>query len=95
MLSDGGYYLHPYYRVLPGSNQHVDRYLELRVDTAGMPPTEHAIELSECEADGEVRRVEAIEHDGVEVIDPEREASQRWAAKRAYDRALELMREYP
>lgn len=96
-LVEGGYYNHRYYRVLPGSNQHVEHFLELVVDTSGMPPDAHHVELSYCTEDGtEVTRRRTLETDSVRVRREKREdeAVQERAEQDAHDRAERLMGKY-
>lgn len=95
-LSDGGYYLHLAYRVLPGSNQSVERYLEMRIDTVDMAPTEHYLELNEMRSDNEeIREIDRLATDSVRVDDPESEAAQKAAEQELEQRAVELMEQYP
>lgn len=96
-LHEDGYYIHPYYRVLPGSNQHIERFLELRVETYGMPPNLHQMELHYCTEDGEeVRREQelAIERVKVPPENQTTEEGQQLAEDEADELALGLMKEY-
>jgi len=94
-LHGGGYYLHLYYRVLPGTNQHTEHYLELRVDTVGMPPTEHALELSYNTEDGsEVIRQRRLATHSVPVTDPESEDAQADAEEEIHVLAEDVMALY-
>lgn len=93
--SRNGYYLSLFFRVLPGSNQHVERFLELRVDTSGQPPDTHHIELNYCTEDGsEVSREERLATESIGVENPDSEALQEAAESEAQAAANELMREY-
>lgn len=99
-LSEGGYYSHWYYRQLNGSNQHVNHRLECQIDTAGSGqnrgPTEHIITIGRYKEDGmDTWEEERLATETIEVIDPNREASQRWAAREALERARELFEEHP
>lgn len=47
-VSDGGHYDHWYYRRLPGSNQHVERYLECHIYAEA---SRHVFELTERRED--------------------------------------------
>jgi len=94
-LHDGGYYLHLFYRVLPGSNQHVERFLEMRVDTSGKIPDAHHIELNyNTEDDTEVRRQKFLESRSVDVLQRDSEAQQEAAEEEIHEIAEELMAEY-
>lgn len=94
-LHKNGYYLHPYYRVLPGSNQHTERFLEMRVDTSGQPPEAHHIELNYCIEDGvEVKRQRHLETRSVSVLDRTSQAQQEQAEEDVHEIAEELMAEY-
>ena len=94
-LDDGGYYLHLYYRVLPGTNQHTERYLELRVDTVNMPPTQHALELNYNTADGrEVCRQRRLTTHTVDVSEPESEDAQQNASDDIHALADHAMIQY-
>lgn len=94
-LHEGGYYMHPYYRVLPGSNQHLERFLELRVDTVGTPPQYHHLELGYYTEDGtEVRKQKHLHSENVDVSDRTSQAQQEAAEREARERAKELMGEY-
>lgn len=94
-LEEGGYYQHRYFRTLPGSNQHVEKFLELVVDTVGMPPDKHAVELNRCRENGEdIIREERLANATVRVDDREDEEAQEAAEQRAHDRAHELMEEH-
>lgn len=90
-LSERGYYLHMAYRPV-WKNQHKEQYFELRIDTAGMPPYEHVLEASLREqTDSDNNELERLGYESVQVIDPEREASQRWAESRIHELAIEYM----
>lgn len=94
-LHEGGYYLHLFYRVLPGSNQHVERFLEMRVDTSGKVPNAHHIELNYNTEDGtEVRRQQRLATRSVNVGKPRSERSQEIAETNIHEIAKELMAEY-
>lgn len=94
-LHEGGYYLHVYCRVLPGSNQHVERFLEMRVDTAGTPPDRHVIELLCCtEDDTEVTQVSVLDTETVIVDGRESLHAQARAEREAYKRAVDMMDTY-
>jgi hypothetical protein len=95
-LHEGGYYMHLYYRVLPGSNQHVERFLELRVDTSGgrAPDTHHAV-LTYCTEDGvDVTREDLLDRATVDVDDPTSEADQDGAEATIHQKAEAMMAEY-
>lgn len=94
-LNEGGYYLHAYYRVLPGSNQHVERFLELRVDTSGLPPDQHCLELNYSTEDGEsVTREKRRRTFQVDVTDPGDPDEQADAEEQAHKLAVEWMEAY-
>lgn len=94
-LHEGGYYQHRYYRVLPGSNQHVEKFLELVVDTVGMPPSEHALELNYATEDGtEVRREERLVGRTVTVEDRESGEAQDAAEEEIHAVAESVMADY-
>jgi hypothetical protein len=94
-LHEGGHYIHPYYRVLPGSNQHVERFLELRVDTVGMPPEYHHLELYYCtEDDAQVQQQNHLHSESIDVSDRTSQAQQEAAENEARERAIEVMEEY-
>jgi hypothetical protein len=94
-LSEGGHYVHWFYRTLPGSNQHVKRFLELCVDTAGSPPAEHHYELNYCvETDVEVRRIKRLDYGKVRVADRVSEDAQDYAEERVHAVAEERMKDY-
>lgn len=93
-LDAGGYYLHLYYRVLPGSNQHVERFLELRIDTSDRAEKHH-LELSYCTEDGEeVHRVTTLETETVFVNAPGDPEEQSRVEEEIHERAEELMADY-
>lgn len=93
-LEDGGYYQHRYFRTLPGSNQHVEKFLELVVDTVGMPPDKHSLELNRCRDNGEeIIREERLANATVSVFSPEYDEEQEAAEQEIHDRAHELMEE--
>jgi len=94
-LHAGGRYLHLFYRVLPGSNQHVERFLEMRVDTSGSPPKAHHIEVNHCTENGtEVARQKRLETRSVDVTDRTSQAKQEAAEDAIHDRGEELMEKY-
>ena len=94
-LSAGGYYHHPASRRV-WANQHVDRFYELIVDTAGLPPKEHVAVLSLCEErDGEINELERIATRVMPVLDPSDEESQENAERRIMAEAEALMERYP
>lgn len=94
-LTTGGYYQHRFYRRLPGSNQHVERFLELVVDTSGTPPDKHHIELNVCtEDDVEVERKQRLECESIAVNDPDSMEHQRITESYMENRAIEIMKEY-
>lgn len=94
-LSDRGYYMHRYERILPGSNQHVTRMYEMVVDTAGMPPKEHVVAITKRVFDdmGTIQE-HVIEVDTVDVENPNSTLDQENAKTEAHNRAEELMEKY-
>lgn len=94
-LSKGGYYHHPASRRV-WANQHVDRFYELIVDTAGLPPKEHVAVLSLCEErNGEITELERISTRVMRVSDPTDEVSQEDAERRILAEVEALMERYP
>lgn len=94
-LHDRGYYQHRYYRVLPGSNQHVERFLEIVVDTEDLPPSRHHVALEYCAEDSdEVCRQKRLDHDTVEVDGREDPQAQQEAEQEAHSLAERMMSEY-
>jgi hypothetical protein len=95
-LHEGGRYLHLYYRVLPGSNQHIERFLEMRVDTSGGgPPDAHHLELNYCTEDNtEVQVHKRLETRSVDVLQRDSQAQQEQAESEIHELAEELMHEY-
>ena len=90
-LSNRGYYVHWAYRPL-WENQHKEVYFEMRIDTLGMPPEAHVLQVSLREqTDEESYELERIANEGIRVIDRDRRASQRWAEKQIHEFAEELM----
>lgn len=97
-LSEGGYYMHYATRMLPGSNQYEEKYLELMIDTIGMPPRQHYVEIGEYVENmqaGESREVRRIDHAYVDVEEPEDEESQQAAEEIAEEIARDFMAEHP
>jgi len=86
-----GYYSHWYY---PAD----DRRFELQVDTFQMMGGDlaHCVELREVERDerGDVVDDRPARHAEVRALDPDRPASQRWAARQAHRIAAEFMTEH-
>jgi len=94
-LSAGGYYLRPAFRRV-WANQYVDRFYELVVDTAGLPPKEHVAILSLYEErDGDIIELERIATRVMPVLDPSDEESQEDAERRIMAEAEALMERYP
>jgi hypothetical protein len=95
LLHQGGYYSHFYYRELPGTNQWVQRYLEARVDTEGMPPERHVLEVGYTQSDAiEATRVKDLTYRDVPVEVPDSKAAQEDAEQEIHDIAWRVMDEY-
>jgi hypothetical protein len=93
-LSESGRYLKKFYRILPGSNQHVEKFLELRVDTAGQPPKCHCAALNYYTGNGtETKRIKQLNVCRINVSDPESQAAQK-ATEAKISAAAEDMMEY-
>lgn len=95
-LSEGGYYLHIAIRVI-WENQHQRRYYEARIDTEGMPPKRHHLDIRERIEDknaGDSWDIDIVARDAVAVEHPEDEDSQEDAEERIHDLAHGHMEDF-
>lgn len=88
-LSERGYYLHVATLVV-WENQHARRYYEARIDTAGMPPQQHVLDIRLREENynrGDSVDIKHCVTDGLDVSDPSDEEAQETAEERIHEKA--------